>query len=392
MRIPRCCSFLLLWALAATAIGHAEDGIEVGMTREQVFASFGVPTSRLEADSTTVFLYPQLRLVLKGGAVAEFRWLVAPQYRRARVVHVVTPTAAPVEARKTLAPTLPSKAVVQVQPRPLEQAKRETPSQAAPPRPIARSWLGNGILTMLLVAGVTIACVRRAMKSSAQSFLPRHVSPQGTEQISKEEQLKRDVAAATARVANSQPQNRGEHTTLTRALLRELEWKRFEELVCGYYNATGVKAELTCIGADGGVDVKLYRTGADRPYAYVQCKSWFGRDAGVKLVRELFGVMAADSVTEGIVVTTGDFSDDARAFARGKPLSLIDGAEFLQLFQRLPATAQLNIIRHVTRGDFTTPTCSNCDVKMVLRNAEQSPFWGCPRYPRCRAMLRLRSA
>jgi len=178
---------------------------------------------------------------------------------------------------------------------------------------------------------------------------------------------------------------------LTPDLLRELEWKRFEELVCEYYKASGANAELTCTGADGGVDIKLFRTGDARPYAYVQCKSWFGRDAGVKLIRELFGVMAADQVREGVFVTTSDFSEDARRFAAGKPINLIDGPEFVRLFAQLTESAQQDVLCYVTRGDYTTPTCPSCDVKMVLKTSAAGSFWGCRRYPRCRQKLHVRS-
>jgi restriction system protein len=137
--------------------------------------------------------------------------------------------------------------------------------------------------------------------------------------------------------------------------------------------------------------VKLFRPGESHPYAYVQCKSWFGRDAGVKLIRELFGVMAADQVSEGVFVTTSDFSDDARAFAAGKPIGLIDGAEFVRRFGDLTSASQREILRHVTRGDYTTPTCPSCDVKMVLRNSHTGSFWGCPHFPRCHQRFKIRS-
>ena len=50
--------------------------------------------------------------------------------------------------------------------------------------------------------------------------------------------------------------------------------------------------------------------------AIVQCKAWQTYNVGVKPVRELFGVMAADRVPEGFFVTTGDYTGDARTLTR----------------------------------------------------------------------------
>ena len=52
-------------------------------------------------------------------------------------------------------------------------------------------------------------------------------------------------------------------------------------------------------GADGGVDIILYQQGVETPAIIVQCKSW-SQKVGVKAIRELFGVMAADQIGYGV--------------------------------------------------------------------------------------------
>ena len=42
-------------------------------------------------------------------------------------------------------------------------------------------------------------------------------------------------------------------------------------------------------------------------------------------MREFYGVMAAGGATGGFVVTSDVFTDDARAFAAGRNIDLIDG-------------------------------------------------------------------
>jgi len=176
----------------------------------------------------------------------------------------------------------------------------------------------------------------------------------------------------------------------TRELLDALEWRRFEQLVEAYFNATDFSGRRTRAGADGGVDLSVYRQGQDAPFAYVQCKAWHVYDVGVKPVRELFGVMASDRVTQGYFVTTGEFTAEAVAFAEGKALKLVSGEYLLAKLNDLPDDERNEILTEITRGDYTTPTCPRCDQKMVLRHGASGDFWGCLNYPRCRQTFKLR--
>ncbi len=106
------------------------------------------------------------------------------------------------------------------------------------------------------------------------------------------------------------------------ARTRLLDWKQFEALVGEHYRRLGHRVRTNPgDGPDGGVD--LWVT-TDQGLYLVQCKHW-RRDVGVNVVRELYGVMAAEGAYGGAVVTSGSFSADARAFANGKPVDLVDG-------------------------------------------------------------------
>lgn len=176
-------------------------------------------------------------------------------------------------------------------------------------------------------------------------------------------------------------------------LLRKLEWKRFEEVVAAYIRELGQTARTTRIGPDGGVDVEVLDPATNRVVMLVQCKAWDAYKVGIKPVRELFGVMAAARVTEGAFFTTGEFTNEAMSFGRENNLDLIDGVELMSRVGQLPQSSQLNLLRLATDGDYTTPTCPSCDVKMVLRTAnkgrsEGQEFWGCRNFPRCRQTFR----
>lgn len=174
-------------------------------------------------------------------------------------------------------------------------------------------------------------------------------------------------------------------------LLIALEWKRFEDLCAAYFEELGFRAKTVRAGPDGGVDIHLYAEGDSHPGMIVQCKAWRTKLVGVSLIRELFGVMTADKVAEGIFATTGRFSDEARGFARGKNIHLINGEDFLAKLLALPSDRQQALLKLATEGDFTTPTCASCGVKMVFRTPKVggNPFWGCRNYPRCTTKMQV---
>ena len=175
----------------------------------------------------------------------------------------------------------------------------------------------------------------------------------------------------------------------TAALLSALEWRRFEILVMLYFQNTHRDAKRSRAGADGGVDILIFQPGQTQPQACVQCKAWNTYDVGVKPVRELYGVMAGDNIPKGYFITTGNFTKEASTFAQGKALVLIDGRQFLDALNSLPGLDREAILSEVTSGDYTTPTCPRCDVKMVQREGSKGAFWGCRSYPRCRQTFKM---
>jgi restriction system protein len=141
--------------------------------------------------------------------------------------------------------------------------------------------------------------------------------------------------------------------------------------------------------------VQLFQNG--QLVMIIQCKAWDAYRVGVKPVRELFGVMAADKVANGAFFTTGEFSSEAEEWARDKNLDLVNGREFLNRIKQLTAEQQSSLLAIATAGDYTTPTCPSCGVKMVTRTASKGPsegreFYGCRNYPGCRQTFRIPSA
>ena len=57
-----------------------------------------------------------------------------------------------------------------------------------------------------------------------------------------------------------------------------MDWKRFEALTAAYYKHLGFRAETIQCGADGGIDVKLFRGDAASPGCHRSMQGLVGAD------------------------------------------------------------------------------------------------------------------
>jgi restriction system protein len=163
----------------------------------------------------------------------------------------------------------------------------------------------------------------------------------------------------------------------------ELSWRQFESLVSEAFRRKGfLVLDNIEDGPDGGVDLRLRKNGQ---VVFVQCKHWKARRVSVKVVRELYGVMAAKNVKHGIVVTYGEFTPEAREFAKANSIALIDGPKLTQMIASVQQSGNMQAQPKVDRA------CPKCGSEMVLRVAKKGPhsgneFWGCSKFPGCRGV------
>lgn len=174
-----------------------------------------------------------------------------------------------------------------------------------------------------------------------------------------------------------------------------MSWREFELLVGEAFRLQGYRVtETGGGGADGGVDLVLTK-GSEK--FLVQCKQWKAYKVGVDVVRELYGVMAAKGATGGFVVTSGRFTEDAKAFADGRNVQLVDGPKLFAMIkqakQSLTATAQqpANRPQMGKQVALSEPACPQCGSSMVKRTARKGgnaggEFWGCSKFPTCRGV------
>jgi restriction system protein len=169
--------------------------------------------------------------------------------------------------------------------------------------------------------------------------------------------------------------------------LKRLEWKRFELLCVGYYEAMGFTVKTVPHGPDGGIDATLYKAGLDVPVAVVQCKAW-SKPVKVEQVRALAGVMHEHKVRRGVFWSlSGYVGRPVQESAERAGIQLLDGAAIIERICALDQYKQATLLAQAFKGDYRTPTCVACGVKMVERDSKGGPFWGCRNYPGCKVTL-----
>ena len=172
--------------------------------------------------------------------------------------------------------------------------------------------------------------------------------------------------------------------------LRAMNWRQFEMLVGEAFRRQGYRIEETGLGgADGGIDLRLSKNGKR---TLVQCKQWRSQRVDVKVVREMYGLLAHHGADAVKIVAIGDFTPDAERFAQGKPIKLIHGQALLTMIGEAQSTAPTPQLApsNTSRRPDGPPDCPQCGAVMVKRSNRRTgdAFWGCPKYPGCRGTRR----
>ncbi|MGE5102083.1 MAG: restriction endonuclease [Deltaproteobacteria bacterium] len=184
----------------------------------------------------------------------------------------------------------------------------------------------------------------------------------------------------------------GDRTRFDSAAIEDLTWSQFEGYLAEYYRRRG--ATVTYRGgssADGGVDLVVDDAAGRR---ILQAKHWKTWSVGVRPVRELWGVRDHEHAQGAIFVTAGVFTSDARAFAVGKSLELIDGAALRRLVAEVKAAGNVpassaNAPGSPPHAPAVEERCPRCGDGVLIRRLAKrgaragSFFLGCSHYPQC---------
>jgi restriction system protein len=129
--------------------------------------------------------------------------------------------------------------------------------------------------------------------------------------------------------------------------LAAMDWEDFEHLIREVFEKefaqSGGEVKVTQASRDGGVDAVAFDPDPIRGGKIVIQAKRYTNTVGVSAVRDLFGTVMNEGATKGILVTTADYGPEAYEFAKGKPLTLMNGGNLLYLLEKHGHKANIDL-------------------------------------------------
>jgi hypothetical protein len=166
--------------------------------------------------------------------------------------------------------------------------------------------------------------------------------------------------------------------------------EEFELLVALIYQRQGYRVSMPAgLSGGRGGDFVLARK-AER--ILVQCKKQSqDHRIPVERVRELQEAMLAANITRGMYVASCGFSWDARNFAKGNFITVINARTLDALITAARETPKEDLLavaewapKLMSKVQLMPPTCPACEAAMDQVNASNGAVWVCSQRPDCR--------
>jgi restriction system protein len=129
--------------------------------------------------------------------------------------------------------------------------------------------------------------------------------------------------------------------------LAAMDWEDFENLIRELFqeefSRDGGEVKITQASRDGGVDAVAFDPDPIRGGKIVIQAKRYTNTVGVSAVRDLYGTLLNEGASKGILVTTSDYGPDAYDFAKGKPLTLLNGGNLLHLLEKHGHKASIDL-------------------------------------------------
>ena len=143
------------------------------------------------------------------------------------------------------------------------------------------------------------------------------------------------------------PARPGMEETATGTNLAAMDWEEFEHLIREVFekefSRSGGEVKVTRASRDGGVDAVAFDPDPIRGGKLVIQAKRYTNTVGVSAVRDLYGTLLNEGATKGILVTTSDYGPDAYEFAKGKPITLLNGSNLLSLLEKHGHRARIDL-------------------------------------------------
>jgi restriction system protein len=129
--------------------------------------------------------------------------------------------------------------------------------------------------------------------------------------------------------------------------LASMEWQDFEQLVrelfAKMFTTEGAEVRITQASRDQGVDAVAFDPDPIRGGKFVIQAKRYTKVVPVSAVRDLYGTLINEGAVKGVLVTTAHYGRDSRAFAKDKPITLIDGPQLVWLLEQHGHRVRLDV-------------------------------------------------
>jgi restriction system protein len=130
--------------------------------------------------------------------------------------------------------------------------------------------------------------------------------------------------------------------------LAAMDWEDFENLIREIFEKVfqqnGGEVRVTQTSRDGGVDAIAFDPDPIRGGKIIIQAKRYTNVVGVSAVRDLYGTVSHEGAIKGILVTTANYGNDAYEFAKGKPITLLNGSNLLHLLQSHGYKAKIDLL------------------------------------------------
>jgi len=179
-------------------------------------------------------------------------------------------------------------------------------------------------------------------------------------------------------------------------LFTALSNKEFEQLIKKLFVWRGY---TVVDDNENNIDLALQK---DSQITFVQFYQWQQNSVDVSSVEYLFSAMESYEVKNGIIMSTGVFTEEAIEFSLGKKILLVNGKDLSQMVEALMLSESTSsegedshdsVLENESDDEAieTEPLCPLCSHKMIKRVAKKgknagNTFWGCSQFPKCRGV------
>lgn len=180
--------------------------------------------------------------------------------------------------------------------------------------------------------------------------------------------------------------------TLSESALREklrgIDWYQFEKLTELIFKDLGYKVERRGgAHADGGIDMVIEKDGQKLG---VQCKHWKTWNVRPKEVREFIGALKIAGLSSGYYVTLQGCTEAAEELATEQMITFVDETNVINSIRTRDGQVKPEMLRLLNDKTKHCPKCESVmDWKTPSYGETWKPFWGCPRYPRCKGKIEV---